>query len=184
VTEQIVDYYQAKKITREFGITTSTQYKALMKAGKLPKGLPKYPQTFYLQKNKKFATYDFVTFKQAKKIIGNKQFRTITEYQSYVRELKKSGINLPLIPQKAYAKDGFDLDSFFNRETRYGDKIISFKQARKLMKENGITGRTDYAIFRKKCKLKLPTEPNHYPKWKKEWNGWGDFTVDLFVIFW
>lgn len=101
----------------------------------------------------------YLKFKQAQKIVQELEIKNSTEYRE-LYESKK--YQLPCSPQEFYGL--------------IPEKIPTYKEGKKIVKQLKIKTSLEYRKLHKAKKLKgLPSWPEDFVEWKKQWKGWSKF---------
>lgn len=163
-----VSYEEAKRITREAGIKSQSEY---AKWKNRPKTIPKYPNEHYvgngwidwylfLENVKK----SFVKYEDAKIIVRNNGIKSPIEYAKW-RSLPD---NIPRCPDVYYKKRGWSGWADF-----LGTDWVDYYEAQKIVQKNGIKTSTEYKFWEDRP-YNLPSSPNTRYK-DKGWTNWPKF---------
>jgi hypothetical protein len=182
-----VSYLDAKKIIKTQGIKTSREYKAMDKKFRLSLKLPACPHRMYADKGwegwpvflgtskegEKYKIDNFVSFSEAKNIVKAQGIKASSGYRAMDKKLRFS-LKLPTHPEKSYKDKGWEGWAHFLRNN--GTKIISFEEARLLVKKLGIKYEREYQKLSKEEReqLGLPCNPRLVYK-NKGWVSNPDF---------
>ena len=97
-----LSYDDAKTVVQELEIKSFTHYNKLFRAGKLPKGLPSSPSSFYAKPRKVK-----ISFIQAKKLAKDNNITNSTEWRNFALKYNENDKNdfLPIVCSKQTWKE-------------------------------------------------------------------------------
>lgn len=155
---------EAQEAARRLSITTSREYRDLYKAD--PR-LPSAPDTTYISDWISWSHFlrgdlPLYSYEQAQKVIRKLGLKRASEY-ALAREKDP---RLPSQPSKYYVSEWLSWRDFL------GKQMLSFSEAKKVVKKLNITTLTEYQ-HRYKEVDNLPGSP--YRVYSEEWLGWSDF---------
>lgn len=110
---------------------------------------------------KDFLGNDFVSYEDAQKWGKEQGLKNSTEWRNY----KNRPSDIPSEPEYVYKEQWNGWTAFL------GGKFVSYEEARKWAKENGIRGKNDW--FNRIKPSNIPSNPQH--TYKEQWNGWFSF---------
>jgi hypothetical protein len=187
-----LSYDEAKKIVKGMGLKSVSEYeligKKLRRFLKLPadpsniyrdKGWEGWPVFFgVVTKGKKYKIDNFVSFGDAREIVKGLGIESAKEFRLMDKDLRLS-LNIPSNPESFYRDKGWKSWTHFFETTEkrgLGAKLISFSEARQLVKELGLKTPTEYQLLplEKKRQYGLPSNPRERYK-EKGWKGWPHF---------
>ncbi len=155
-------YEEAKKLVNEKGIFSRRNYDLYYKE----LGLPSAPNRTY--KDSGWTNWDdFLnktgtpSYEEANKRVLEKGIKTPEDYKLYYQEL-----GLPKNPNRTYKDKGWIKWDYFL------GKYPTYKEAKKVLTENGISTKRQYESSQKE--LGLPSDPRTYYK-EEGWTDWNSF---------
>ncbi len=185
--KNFLDFNEAHKIIFKKQIKSEGMWRKLIQEGKIPRNIPKNPDSFY--KNKGWINWPHWLRKE--KIIKKFNYDEASEYckkiglkrQVDFQKLKKTKnfpLRMPKEPNKVYKNNGWvDWPTFLQSSIIPINlrKIDDFQKAKKFVKENNIKSSTEWTRFVNEGKIpeNLPLKPDFYYR-NKGWKGWNDFT--------
>ena len=126
---------------------------------------------------------DCMSYTEAIHIIVSAGIKSVLEFQIWVRDGKRP-INFPGSPDRAYRSQWSGWSNFFDAghiatgaRTIRSSKKMSYREARKFLRQEGITGFVQLQQWfkAKKRPSSFPSDPrDHYTR-HGEWKGWDDF---------
>lgn len=180
---QIIPYLKAKALIKKSKLKSKTEWDALVKAKKVPKGIPVEPRRTYKGKGWT-GTNDFLgikphaktwpPFEKAKKIATGLKLKSKTGWIKLAQANKLP--NLPKTPQGFYKDKGWKgwPDFLGNKITR--QDWIPFEEARKYARNLDLKKRAAWVKMTQADKLpkRIPRVPNITYQ-GKGWTNWKDF---------
>jgi len=175
-----LSFKEARKLVRSYNLNSRTKYLEFIRNKGKDLGLPINPQSTYkdsgwidwydyLGKDKT----EFLSFKEARKLVRSYSFNSIIEYKKFARHDGKE-LGLPINPHIVYKDSGWiDWYDYLGKDKT---EFLSFKEARKLVRSYNFKSSVEYkkfAIYDGK-ELGLPLNPQSTYKYCG-WNGWLDF---------
>ena len=161
-------YEEAQRIVKKNGVNSKTAYKSSYKE----LGLPSNPNQFYRDKG----WIDWYVFLGTTKV-------SYPTYEEAQRIVKENGINSPTVYNSSYNALGLPYAPYLSYKDKgwvdwydfLGTSKVSYphyKEAQRIVKENGITSQS---VYKTSCKdYSLPLNPNEVYK-DKGWIDWYDF---------
>lgn len=176
--EEAKDYVQRLKLN-----SLKEWFNFCRKSEELPKDIPVSADRIYHSKWKNWGDFlgtnrirnkdrIFLSYKEAKKIIHKKKFKSQREFFFYTKK-KDFPLNIPKQPAFKY-KDFINWYDFLNIKKR---TYFNFKEAKKYLKKLNLKSNVEFKNLYKKNKIskKLPKELEQKYKWDKNWKGLADF---------
>jgi len=174
-------FKEARKFVHSLKLKSGT-WQDYCKSGKRPDDIPPYPDkvyknkgwisrgdwlgTGYVQPSKR----QYRSFKEARKYIQSLKLKNTTDWNRYCTSGKKPD-DIPSQPHKIYKKEWKNWKYFI------GNEFLSYKEAGKFLRKQGITSQPQYERWVKDGKRPnfIPATPSKTYKLKGTWNGWGEF---------
>ena len=161
-------YEEAQRIVKKNGVNSKTAYKSSYKE----LGLPSNPNQFYRDKGwidwyvfLGTTKVSYSTYEEAQRIVKENGINSPTVYNS-----SYNALGLPYAPYLSYKDKGW-VDWYDFLGTSKGS-YPHYKEAQRIVKENGINSINDYKSSYKE--LGLPSNPNHFYR-DKGWIDWHSF---------
>ena len=187
--KEFIDYNDLKKIVRKLKISSSSDYQDKYKKIKHKKFIPGVPATVYKNsgwKNwaeflgtKKLYKVKYWSFNKARSYVVKFKLKNQNEWNRFCKTNKP--IEIPSHPQVIYKDKGYvDLGHFIGSNYVATSKrkkyYLSYRAAKKLLKDKSITSQTQFKKFIKKenMSLKIPYNPPSVYK-GVGWKNWGHF---------
>lgn len=105
----------------------------------------------------------YPTYEEAQRIVRENGISSMAEYKTSYKI-----VGLPSHPDAVYDGEWCGWSSFWGKTKA---EYPSYEEAKRIVRENGISGKNKYKTSYKK--LGLPSDPNHY--YSKEWCDWPSF---------
>jgi hypothetical protein len=191
-TRDWLSYSEAKKIVKGLNLKSVADYELIAKEIRRFLKLPADPSNLYrdegwegwpvflgvVKAGDKYKIDNFVSFNKAKDILKGLGIKNTREFRSMDKEHRLL-LNLPSNPDSFYRDKGWkSWTHFFESSGTRGlsAKLISFYEARQLVKELGVETIAEYKELssEKKRHYGLPSNPGQRYK-EKGWEGWPHF---------
>ena len=174
-------FKEARKFVRSLKLKSGT-WQEYSNSGKRPDDIPTNPEkvyktkgwisrgdwlgTGYVQPSKR----QYRSFKEARKYIQSLELKNTIDWNRYCNSGKKPK-DIPRNPQKIYAKEWKNWKYFI------GNEFLSFKEAGKFLRKQGITSQQQHEQWCKDGKRPnfIPATPSKTYKLNGTWKGWGEF---------
>lgn len=177
---EYLDFKDAQKFMKENKITTANEWRKFRKANNIENIPYKLRRTYSddWKGAQHFFGTEIFTLEEAKNFLKDFKIKSSRDYSKFLKT-DDAVINLPGVPHRKYAKSGWidwqDYLGYEDEKKPYsGRKNISYKEAKKIIKENNITSTTEYQDFKKQNKhIIIPSHPER--NYKDQWKGWDDF---------
>ena len=181
-------YEEAKKYAKKLKLSNVQDWIAFSSSTKRPIDIPFDPSRYYINKGweswGKFLgtnrianqNREYINIEDSKKILKKLKFKSANDYKlNFIQKVSK--FNIPYHPDKYFKNKGWkDWGDFLGENSKYikENKIISYKNAKNLVRKNKIKSSIEYHLkyLTKLEKLGFPLRPErHY----KDFDGWPNF---------
>lgn len=186
----VANFEDARRWTHSQKFKNVAEYRKFCKTIVKPNEIPTAPNTVYKKEgwiswsdylgNCNIATkdIDYLSFKQARKYIRKKKFKTRTEFSNFLKSDKRPGY-VHSHPEIRYKDSGWiGWSDFLGIEitANINKEFYSFEEAKQQLKKLSLKSKNDYYENRKRGILdgKFPSSP---PRTYKDsgWISWGDY---------
>lgn len=125
----------------------------------------------------------FLTYEQAREVVRNKNFTSITKFRRWLKKEKNQYANIPAIPEEYYAQQGFTWEDFLGDSYIEQCSIvesrsnISYPEVRRFAHSLNIVTKPEWMELAAQGKLPpdVPARPDIFFKRRGTWTGWVDF---------
>jgi len=190
-SEQVVTYSQAKKICREYKITSERFWMKFARKNKKIMKIPVHPPSTYSKQWKGWKSFhgikihstwtinDWVSYETARKFVNNLKLDCKKDFEKWLR-LNELPNKHPHSPSSVYKNRGWKSWSYYLGHGKLSSwditqQLVSYKEAKKYVRKMKITTKqqwVDHIRVGKKPRY-IPSRPD--ASYKKEWKSWGDF---------
>ncbi len=177
------DYKIFLKTIKKLNIESYVRYRELLKRGKLPPSFPLKIERAYKEiKNIKYIfrpETNYVSLKEAKRILRKLNIKSIKELEINKEKLKK--LRVPLNPVSVYKhrknENWIGLPDYFGRKSKTTNKnYLDYEEAKKAVSKLNIKNQKEWREYSKsKRPDNIPGAPQKVYKRSGDWINWSNF---------
>jgi hypothetical protein len=171
-------FESAREFVRGLGLTGMREWRVWLKSGNRPKDIPTSPERVYKEQWQgmdDFLGNQLLSFEKAREYAHGLGLKSFTEWAVWCKSGNRPK-NIPSRPDRIYKEQGWvNWGDFLNTSNVQPAKMVflSFKEARKYVRDLGLKSRTEYRVWSKSDKrpMNIPSNPN-LTYTKQGWSGW------------
>jgi len=186
------DFESAREFVHSLKLNSVSEWRIYCQSGELPSDISGSPHNTY--KDTGWINYgdwigngriadgqqDWVSIEEAKLYVRKNNIKSKGEWMLFIKENNLPD-NIPSNPYGVYKRtnEWKSWTDFFGQIQPYRPTSVpkgnymSFEEAKKWIKENGIQTSREYTNFKRPSNL--PRSPHKIMQWKDKWKGWADF---------